>query len=334
MASYKLLASSNSRNSDLSRGSSSSSSSASLLESQFLSNHLRNNDIPTRNRSHSRSSMTVDGLLGNGYDSNPTESSILLDAQITLVDSHNPSSLPMNTTTTTTTTTTTNSSAVIDSNHNTSSGAAPKTVDDVWREIVSGERKELKEEVADEFITLEDYLLRTGVMPVEDVKLPQTERLSGGIFSFDPIPASTFQALDKVEGSIIGFANGVDLIGSGGSGGRGKRGRAALEPLDKAAEQRQRRMIKNRESAARSRERKQVTESALYKQLSFPNSCLILYFGVIKCLIVYFLNFFGFGISGLSSGIRIISCKTRGGEGAAFEGKGTLSPTTPKYSYI
>ncbi|XP_023550818.1 G-box-binding factor 4-like [Cucurbita pepo subsp. pepo] len=263
MASYKLLASSNSRNSDLSRGSSSSSSSASLLESQFLSNHLRNNDIPTRNRSHSRSSMTVDGLLGNGYDSNPTESSILLDAQITLVDSHNPSSLPMNTTTTTTTTTTTNSSAVIDSNHNTSSGAAPKTVDDVWREIVSGERKELKEEVADEFITLEDYLLRTGVMPVEDVKLPQTERLSGGIFSFDPIPASTFQALDKVEGSIIGFANGVDLIGSGGSGGRGKRGRAALEPLDKAAEQRQRRMIKNRESAARSRERKQAYQVEL-----------------------------------------------------------------------
>jgi hypothetical protein len=31
-----------------------------------------------------------------------------------------------------------------------------------------------------------------------------------------------------------------------------------MEPLDKAAQQRQRRMIKNRESAARSRERKQV----------------------------------------------------------------------------
>lgn len=270
MASSKLLASSNSRNSDLSRGSSSSSSSSSsLLKGQFLSNRARNNDRGTL----SLSSMTVDGLLRNGYDSNPTES-ILLDAQITLVDSPNPSSFPMNATAT-------NSSAVIDTNHNASS-AAPKTVDDVWREIVSGERKELKEEVADELITLEDFLVKTGAVPVEDVKLPQTERLSGGIYSFDPIPPTQFQALDKVEGSIIGFGSGVDLIGSGGSGGRGKRGRAALEPLDKAAEQRQRRMIKNRESAARSRERKQVI-GALYQQLSFPITYLIVYLGVAWC---------------------------------------------------
>uniref|UniRef100_A0A9I9CTV6 Uncharacterized protein n=1 Tax=Cucumis melo TaxID=3656 RepID=A0A9I9CTV6_CUCME len=72
--------------------------------------------------------MTVDSLLPNGYDSNPTESSILLDAQITLVDSSNPYSLPINTTTPTIT----NSSAVIDSNNNSSSAAPPtKTVDDV-----------------------------------------------------------------------------------------------------------------------------------------------------------------------------------------------------------
>ncbi|XP_022963811.1 G-box-binding factor 4-like isoform X3 [Cucurbita moschata] len=214
MASSKLWASSGSRNSDLSRGSSSSSSSASLLNPQFLSNSSRNNDNNrTRNRSHSLSSMNLDGLVRDGY-------------------------------------------------HNTSSGA-PKTVDDVWREIVSGERKELKEEVTDELITLEDFLVKTGAAPVEDVKLPQTERLSGGIFSFDSIPGSSFQAVEKVEGSIVGFGSGVDLVGSGGSVGRGKRGRAALEPLDKAAEQRQRRMIKNRESAARSRERKQAYQVEL-----------------------------------------------------------------------
>ncbi|XP_022990417.1 G-box-binding factor 4-like isoform X1 [Cucurbita maxima] len=253
MASSKLWASSSSRNSDLSRGSSSSSSSASLLNPQFLSNSSRNNDNNrTRNRSHSLSSMNLDGLVRDGYDSNPTES-ILLDAQITLVDYPIPSTFPMNAT---------NSSAVIDSYHNTSSGA-PKTVDDVWREIVSGERKELKEEVTDELITLEDFLVKTGAAPVEDVKLPQTERLSGGIFSFDSIPGSSFQAVEKVEGSIVGFGSGVDLVGSGGSVGRGKRGRAALEPLDKAAEQRQRRMIKNRESAARSRERKQAYQVEL-----------------------------------------------------------------------
>ncbi|GKG54346.1 G-box-binding factor 4-like protein, partial [Tanacetum coccineum] len=44
---------------------------------------------------------------------------------------------------------------------------------------------------------------------------------------------------------------------------RGKR-RPVLDPLqDKAAQQRQRRMIKNRESAARSRERKQAYQAEL-----------------------------------------------------------------------
>ncbi|KAL0556104.1 hypothetical protein IC582_004614 [Cucumis melo] len=126
MASSKLFPSSNSRNSNLSRCSSSSSSSASLLKPQFLSNHSRNYDSPSRNPPPH--TMTVDGLLPNGYNSNPTESSILLDAQITLVDSSNPYSLPINTTTPTIT----NSSVVIDSNHNSSSAASPtKTVDDV-----------------------------------------------------------------------------------------------------------------------------------------------------------------------------------------------------------
>jgi ABA responsive element binding factor len=94
--------------------------------------------------------------------------------------------------------------------------------------------------------------------------MPQPERLSGGLYAFDPVPPSAFQVLDKVEGSIVGFGNGVEVelvagSGGGGGGGRGKRGRTVvMEPLDKAAQQRQRRMIKNRESAARSRERKQV----------------------------------------------------------------------------
>uniref|UniRef100_A0A2N9I5L2 BZIP domain-containing protein n=1 Tax=Fagus sylvatica TaxID=28930 RepID=A0A2N9I5L2_FAGSY len=52
------------------------------------------------------------------------------------------------------------------------------------------------------------------------------------------------------------------------SGVRAKRHRSSsitnvLEPLDKAAQQRQRRMIKNRESAARSRERKQAYQVEL-----------------------------------------------------------------------
>ncbi|CAI0396140.1 unnamed protein product [Linum tenue] len=115
----------------------------------------------------------------------------------------------------------------------------------MWKEIVSG-RKELKEE-PDEMMTLEDFLAKAGAVEVggdddeDEVKMPELASVP---------PPNAIHMLDKVEGSIVGFGNGV---------GRGKRGRApVLEQLDKAAQQRQKRMIKNRESAARSRERKQV----------------------------------------------------------------------------
>ncbi|CAI0396135.1 unnamed protein product [Linum tenue] len=118
----------------------------------------------------------------------------------------------------------------------------------MWKEIVSG-RKELKEE-PDEMMTLEDFLAKAGAVEVggdddeDEVKMPE-------LASERP---NAIHMLDKVEGSIVGFGNG----------GRGKRGRApVLEQLDKAAQQRQKRMIKNRESAARSRERKQAYQVEL-----------------------------------------------------------------------
>jgi ABA responsive element binding factor len=58
-----------------------------------------------------------------------------------------------------------------------------------------------------------------------------------------------------VEGAMaLGFPDG-DVMGAGG--GRARK-RAAMDPTDRAVVQRQKRMIKNRESAARSRDRKQV----------------------------------------------------------------------------
>ncbi|KAK7279818.1 hypothetical protein RJT34_24876 [Clitoria ternatea] len=146
--------------------------------------------------------------------------------------------------------------------------ASTKTVDDVWREIVAGDRRECKEELPDDMMTLEDFLAKAeaGAVDEEDdndgeikMPLPLTETLSGG-FSFDPLPTTPFQGLESVEGSVVGFGNGVEVVEGGG---RGKRGRPVMEQLDKAAQQRQRRMIKNRESAARSRERKQAYQVEL-----------------------------------------------------------------------
>ncbi|XP_031286081.1 G-box-binding factor 4-like isoform X1 [Pistacia vera] len=252
MASSKVMKSTNSQNSDLSKRSSSSSIKPPAQQQQL--------QLPQQQTLPS--AMTVDGILRDVYNStavSTTTDATLLDAQITLIE--------------------TNDHNIGDNNgnHNQSeeqngivSMSLGKSVDDVWREIVSGEKKEMKEEAADEMMTLEDFLVKAGAVDdvdeeggsEVDVKLPITERLSGGIYAFDSAPPpSPFQ----VEGAIVGFGNGVEVIGSGGgmSGGRAKRGRVMLEPLDKAAQQRQRRMIKNRESAARSRERKQAYQVEL-----------------------------------------------------------------------
>ncbi|VFQ94980.1 unnamed protein product [Cuscuta campestris] len=137
---------------------------------------------------------------------------------------------------------------------------ARKTVDDVFREIMEGKKMgrressavECKEEAMDEMMTLEDFLLRAGAVdecelePVRaEVKIePFCERFSGGSF--------------KYESSVLNQQPSMEVNGVG----IGKR-RVVLEPLDKAALQRQRRMIKNRESAARSRERKQAYQDEL-----------------------------------------------------------------------
>ncbi|KAG4210728.1 G-box-binding factor 4 -like protein [Gossypium arboreum] len=242
---------SNSRNSDLSRRSTTSSSS----KPQIFTDQKTNDD----NENRLSSTMTVDGILRNVYSAAPSTETTLVDASITLIDAPIPNSVSDNPEVPQVQT-------VADCNNN-----VAKSVDEVWREIVSGERKEItmKEEVPDEMMTLEDFLAKAGAVEEAaavasaEVKL-HPDRLSGGVYTFDPVGGGAFQILDKMEGSIVGLGNGMEVIGSGGGGGRGKRGRGVLmEPLDKAAQQRQRRMIKNRESAARSRERKQAYQVEL-----------------------------------------------------------------------
>ncbi|KAG9149616.1 hypothetical protein Leryth_024163 [Lithospermum erythrorhizon] len=169
-----------------------------------------------------------------------------------------------------------------------------RTVDEVWREIVEGKvgeskRKlvpECKTESMDEVMTLEDFLVQAGAVDETEiggeVKLESgVDRLSGGVYTFDS-PGMMAGQLSLQSGGesgrmylggsnsgmsldgIMGYEDGVELMGGSGRIARGKIKVSMLEnSLDKAAQQRQRRMIKNRESAARSRERKQAYQVEL-----------------------------------------------------------------------
>lgn len=191
----------------------------------------------------------VDNLLLRnkeyGEDQTAAAESMLLNAEITLLDAAG--------------------AVTAISDNETNGGVAPKgqerisemptekktKLDDAWKEIAAGRRK-CKEEAPVEMMTLEDFLAKAeAVEEEEDVKV----RLSGGsIRGFDSMAVMSPFSPCQISGGVVGggFGDGEEVIG-----GRRKR-RAILEPLDKASQQRQRRMIKNRESAARSRERKQV----------------------------------------------------------------------------
>jgi ABA responsive element binding factor len=115
-------------------------------------------------------------------------------------------------------------------------GAAPRTAVEVWKEIIGGSSGGEEVAVAGggaAEMTLEDFLARE---KEDGVRVPG--------------PSAALE-----EQAAMGFLNGAE--GARGGGGRGKK-RQLIDPMDRATMQRQKRMIKNRESAARSRERKQV----------------------------------------------------------------------------
>ncbi|XP_078434567.1 bZIP transcription factor 12-like isoform X2 [Wolffia australiana] len=112
----------------------------------------------------------------------------------------------------------------------------------VWEDI-SKEGKVQKVEF--EEITLEDFLARaeTGT---------ESNSLSGHAF-LKPQTGRSSHGYQLVDRSLVG----EDEISDLGHGERGKR-KMSEDPLDGASQHKQKRMIKNRESAARSRERKQA----------------------------------------------------------------------------
>ncbi|KAG9135387.1 hypothetical protein Leryth_007161 [Lithospermum erythrorhizon] len=140
-------------------------------------------------------------------------------------------------------------------------------------------------------MTLEAYLAKAGAVTEEDVSFPGVVNATGNnvmegmtnSVQYHPgmvmqnCPTSGFAASS-------GFRNGMVAVGgTSGSvaaigGGRGKRRAVEDMPLDKTTQQKQRRMIKNRESAARSRERKHaytVELEALVTRLEEENARLL-----------------------------------------------------------
>ncbi|KAK1359320.1 G-box-binding factor 4 [Heracleum sosnowskyi] len=118
-----------------------------------------------------------------------------------------------------------------------------KSVDDVWKEIVN---QPVGGTSAQPAMTLEDFLTKAGAVREEDVKGVEE---SGGVFGGDG---------GGVMSGVIAYPVAANQVFGNGGVARGKRRAVEEAPVDKATQQKQRRMIKNRESAARSRERKQA----------------------------------------------------------------------------
>ncbi|CAL9174105.1 unnamed protein product [Musa hybrid cultivar] len=148
-----------------------------------------------------------------------------------------------------------------------------KSVDEVWREITAGRKADGGDGPGSE-MTLEDFLARAGAVGEDDVGVPSGS--SQVAFQPHPVVGDRLGQPQQlpVENPALGLGNGAEGVGKVG---RGKK-RSVLDPVDRAALQRQKRMIKNRESAARSRERKQayIAElESLVAQLEEENAQLL-----------------------------------------------------------
>lgn len=151
-----------------------------------------------------------------------------------------------------------------------SDGTTIKSVDEVWKEIAAGGGTPYKEQQPlEEEMTLEDFLAKAGAVREEDVSVPEME--AAAFPEADSVHfQSHVQQQQQQQPQDVTVAVAERSI-------RGKR-RAPEEPVDKATAQRQRRMIKNRESAARSRERKQaytVELESLVTKLEEENARLV-----------------------------------------------------------
>ncbi|GKV08270.1 hypothetical protein SLEP1_g19927 [Rubroshorea leprosula] len=126
-----------------------------------------------------------------------------------------------------------------------------KTVDQVWKEILQGQKKRYGDEMKGQEremtlgeTTLEDFLVQAGLFVGETPLTPTMD--STDIMN----PKSFPQQIVSSSSPLIGALSDTTVSG---------RKRDAQDPLERTIERRLRRKIKNRESAARSRARKQAS---------------------------------------------------------------------------
>ncbi|XP_022755650.1 ABSCISIC ACID-INSENSITIVE 5-like protein 2 [Durio zibethinus] len=133
-----------------------------------------------------------------------------------------------------------------------------KTVDQVWKEIQQGQKKRYGEEMKDHGrestlgeTTLEDFLVQAGLF-VAETSLAPTMELDSTLQSFS-------QQIGLSPTPLIGTLSDRPMTG---------RKRDSEDALEKSIDRRLRRKIKNRESAARSRARKQAYHNELVSKVS------------------------------------------------------------------
>ncbi|KAL3620899.1 hypothetical protein CASFOL_035811 [Castilleja foliolosa] len=169
-------------------------------------------------------------------------------------------------------------------------GVGDRTAEEVWSDIVNGGEGEGGREGP--AMTLENFLSKAGAVDEEDIRvsaavtMPPSQPAGGFVMEAAAmVPATGLPVVQFAPAMCVpdgmmaggfgaGFGNGMAAV----SGGRGKRKATVDQVPDKATQQRQKRMIKNRESAARSRERKQAyTEEleTLVAQLEEDNARLL-----------------------------------------------------------
>ncbi|GLT33815.1 hypothetical protein SLA2020_083750 [Shorea laevis] len=135
-----------------------------------------------------------------------------------------------------------------------------KTVDQVWKEILQGQKKRYGDEMKGREremtlgeTTLEDFLVQAGLFVGETPLAPTMD--STDIMT----PKSFPQQIVSSSSPSIGALSDTTVSG---------RKRDAQDALERTVERRLKRKIKNRESAARSRARKQAYHNELVNKVS------------------------------------------------------------------